>query len=199
MIYSATTWLDFSSALAMIVVLTIAFGHVSRWVHSRARAQLLLGVAFGGVAWVQMHMPLEPMAGLIIDLRNVPIVLCGAFLGWRAGLICLVIAMATRYDIGGLDRALADDHARGFVKVLTVPGKDKILGATIVGAHAGELLAEFVMAMKYNLGMNKLLGTIHIYPTMAEATKNTAGVWKKAHAPEKLLSFVERFHKWRRS
>ncbi|WP_299072175.1 FAD-dependent oxidoreductase [uncultured Paraglaciecola sp.] len=105
----------------------------------------------------------------------------------------------TRYDIGGLDRALADDHARGFVKVLTLPGKDKILGATIVGAHAGELLAEFVLAMKYNLGMNKLLGTIHIYPTMAEATKNTAGVWKKAHAPEKLLSYVEGFHKWRRS
>jgi pyruvate/2-oxoglutarate dehydrogenase complex dihydrolipoamide dehydrogenase (E3) component/uncharacterized membrane protein YdjX (TVP38/TMEM64 family) len=105
----------------------------------------------------------------------------------------------TRYDIGGLDRALADDHARGFVKVLTVPGKDKIIGATIVGAHAGELLAEFVLAMKYNLGMNKLLGTIHIYPTMAEANKNTAGVWKQAHAPKKLLEFVGRFHTWRRS
>ena len=105
----------------------------------------------------------------------------------------------TRYDIGGLDRALADDHARGFVKVLTVPGKDKIMGATIVGAHAGELLAEFVLAMKYNLGMNKLLGTIHIYPTMAEANKNAAGVWKQAHAPKKLLAFVERFHTWRRS
>lgn len=106
---------------------------------------------------------------------------------------------ATRYDIGGLDRALADDHAKGFVKVLTVPGKDKILGATIVGAHAGELLAEFVLAMKHNLGLNKLLGTIHIYPTMAEANKATAGNWKKDHAPEKLLAFVERFHKWRRS
>ncbi|MEP0174382.1 MAG: FAD-dependent oxidoreductase [Paraglaciecola sp.] len=105
----------------------------------------------------------------------------------------------SRYDIGGLDRALADDHARGFVKVLTVPGKDKILGATIVGAHAGELLAEFVLAMKHNLGMNKLLGTIHIYPTMAEANKNVAGVWKKANAPEGLLKLVERFHKWRRS
>tara|TARA_R110002153_G_scaffold68547_8_gene182024 strand:+ start:6621 stop:8762 length:2142 start_codon:yes stop_codon:yes gene_type:complete len=105
----------------------------------------------------------------------------------------------TRYDIGGLDRALADDHAKGFVKVLTPPGKDKILGATIVGAHAGELIAEFVLAMKYNLGMNKILGTIHIYPTMAEASKNAAGNWKKAHTPEKLLAFVERFHKWRRS
>jgi pyruvate/2-oxoglutarate dehydrogenase complex dihydrolipoamide dehydrogenase (E3) component/uncharacterized membrane protein YdjX (TVP38/TMEM64 family) len=105
----------------------------------------------------------------------------------------------TRYDIGGLDRALADDHARGFVKVLTVPGKDTIIGATIVGAHAGELLAEFVLAMKYKLGMNKLLGTIHIYPTMAEANKNAAGVWKQAHAPKKLLAFVERFHRWRRS
>lgn len=105
----------------------------------------------------------------------------------------------TRYDIGGLDRALADDHAKGFVKVLTPPGKDKILGATIVGAQAGELIAEFVLAMKYNLGMNKLLGTIHIYPTMAEASKYAAGNWKKAHTPEKLLAFVERFHTWRRS
>jgi pyruvate/2-oxoglutarate dehydrogenase complex dihydrolipoamide dehydrogenase (E3) component len=105
----------------------------------------------------------------------------------------------TKYDIGGLDRALTDDHARGFVKVLTSPGKDKILGATIVGAQAGELIAEFVLAMKYNLGMNKILGTIHIYPTMAEANKYTAGNWKKANAPEKLLAFVERFHTWRRS
>jgi pyruvate/2-oxoglutarate dehydrogenase complex dihydrolipoamide dehydrogenase (E3) component/uncharacterized membrane protein YdjX (TVP38/TMEM64 family) len=104
----------------------------------------------------------------------------------------------TRYDIGGLDRALADDHARGFVKVLTKPGKDKILGATIVGAHAGELIAEFVLAMKHGLGLNKLLGTIHIYPTMAEANKNVAGNWKKAHAPQALLAFVERFHTWRR-
>jgi pyruvate/2-oxoglutarate dehydrogenase complex dihydrolipoamide dehydrogenase (E3) component len=105
----------------------------------------------------------------------------------------------TKYDIGGLDRALTDDHARGFVKVLTPPGKDKILGATIVGAQAGELIAEFVLAMKYNLGMNKILGTIHIYPTMAEASKYAAGNWKKANAPEKLLEFVERFHTWRRS
>lgn len=104
----------------------------------------------------------------------------------------------TRYDIGGLDRALADDHARGFVKVLTKPGKDKILGATIVGANAGELLAEFVLAMKHGLGLNKLLGTIHIYPTMAEANKNVAGNWKRDHAPQKLLAFVERFHTWRR-
>ncbi|MDO6694728.1 FAD-dependent oxidoreductase [Aliiglaciecola sp. 3_MG-2023] len=104
----------------------------------------------------------------------------------------------TRYDIGGLDRALADDHARGFVKVLTKPGKDKILGATIVGANAGELLAEFVLAMKHGLGLNKLLGTIHIYPTMAEANKNVAGNWKKNNAPQKLLAFVERFHTWRR-
>ena len=104
----------------------------------------------------------------------------------------------TRYDIGGLDRALADDHARGFVKVLTKPGKDKILGATIVGANAGELLAEFVLAMKHGLGLNKILGTIHIYPTMAEANKNVAGNWKKDHAPQKVLDFVERFHTWRR-
>ncbi|MFT4937115.1 MAG: pyruvate/2-oxoglutarate dehydrogenase complex dihydrolipoamide dehydrogenase (E3) component [Paraglaciecola sp.] len=104
----------------------------------------------------------------------------------------------TRFDIGGLDRALADDHARGFVKVLTQPGKDKILGATIVGANAGELIAEFVLAMKHGLGLNKILGTIHIYPTMAEANKSVAGNWKRAHAPQKLLAFVEHFHTWRR-
>lgn len=105
----------------------------------------------------------------------------------------------TRYDIGELDRALTEDQAFGMVKVLTAPGKDKILGATIVGAQAGELIAEFVLAMKHNIGLNKILGTIHIYPTMAEANKYLAGNWKRANAPEKLLQWVERFHSWRRS
>lgn len=105
----------------------------------------------------------------------------------------------TRYDIGELDRALTEDQAFGMVKVLTVPGKDKILGATIVGAQAGELIAEFVLAMKHNIGLNKILGTIHIYPTMAEANKYLAGNWKRAHAPEKVLQWVERFHRWRRN
>ncbi|AWL13006.1 Phospholipase D [Saliniradius amylolyticus] len=104
----------------------------------------------------------------------------------------------TRYDIGELDRALADDHASGFVKVLTVPGKDKILGATIVGAQAGELIAEFVLAMKHNIGLNKILGTIHIYPTMSEANKFAAGNWKRAHAPQNVLNWLEKFHRWRR-
>ncbi len=102
------------------------------------------------------------------------------------------------YNIDDLDRAIADSEDHGFVKVLTVPGKDKILGVTIVGHHAADILAEFVLAMKYNLGLNKILGTIHIYPTMAEANKYAAGVWKKAHAPEKLLSWVERYHAWMR-
>ncbi|MCH9697162.1 MAG: FAD-dependent oxidoreductase [Gammaproteobacteria bacterium] len=104
----------------------------------------------------------------------------------------------TRYDIDDLDRAIADGEAHGFVKVLTVPGKDKILGVTIVGEHAGDLIAEFVSAMKNNIGLNKILGTIHIYPTLSEANKYTAGVWKKAHAPQKLLEWVERYHRWRR-
>ncbi|WP_332669878.1 FAD-dependent oxidoreductase [Aromatoleum sp.] len=104
----------------------------------------------------------------------------------------------TRYDLGDLDRAIADGDARGFVKVLTVPGKDRILGATIVGEHAADLLAEFVLAMKHGLGLNKILGTIHIYPTLAEANKYAAGEWKRAHAPQKLLAWVERFHTWRR-
>jgi hypothetical protein len=82
--------------------------------------------------------------------------------------------------------------------VLTVPGKDRILGVTIVGEHAGDLIAEYVLAMKQGIGLNKILGTIHIYPTLAEANKYVAGVWKKAHAPQQLLAWVERFHAWRR-
>ena len=104
----------------------------------------------------------------------------------------------TMYGIDDLDRAIADGEAHGFVKVLTVPGKDRILGVTIVGEHAGDLIAEYVLAMKHGIGLNKILGTIHIYPTMAEANKYAAGVWKKAHAPEKLLAWVARFHAWRR-
>ena len=105
----------------------------------------------------------------------------------------------TRFDLGELDRAIADGEAHGFVKVLTVPGKDRILGATIVGEHAGDLIAEYVLAMRHGLGLNKILGTIHIYPTMAEANKYAAGQWKQAHKPERLLRWVERFHHWRRS
>ncbi|KJS04205.1 MAG: pyridine nucleotide-disulfide oxidoreductase [Gammaproteobacteria bacterium BRH_c0] len=104
----------------------------------------------------------------------------------------------THYSLDDLDRAIADGVARGFVKVLTVPGKDKILGATIVGAQAGELLAEFVLAMKQGIGLNKLLGTIHTYPTLAEANKYAAGEWKRAHAPQTLLALVEKYHRWRR-
>ena len=104
----------------------------------------------------------------------------------------------TKYGIDDLDRAIADSEAHGFVKVLTVPGKDRILGVTIVGSHAGDLLAEYVLAMKHGLGLNKILGTIHTYPTMAEANKYAAGEWKRAHAPQKLLAWVEKFHDWRR-
>ena len=104
----------------------------------------------------------------------------------------------TRYGIDDLDRAIADGTAHGFIKVLTVPGKDHILGVTIVGAHAGDLLAEYVLAMKHGLGLNKILGTIHTYPTLAEANKYVAGEWKRAHAPQKLLKWVERYHAWER-
>ena len=105
----------------------------------------------------------------------------------------------TRYDLDDLDRAIAESETKGFVKVLTpAGGKDKVLGATIVGAHAGELLAEYVLAMKHGIGLNKILGTIHSYPTMAEANKFAAGNWKKAHKPEGVLRWVERYHDWRR-
>ncbi len=104
----------------------------------------------------------------------------------------------TRYGIDDLDRAITDSEAHGFVKVLTVPGKDTILGVTIVGPHAGDLLAEYVLAMKHGLGLNKILGTIHTYPTLAEANKYAAGQWKRAHAPQKLLAWVKRYHDHKR-
>ena len=105
----------------------------------------------------------------------------------------------TRYGIDDLDRAVCDGSAEGFIKVLTVPGKDKILGVTIVGTQAAELIAEFVIAMKYKLGLNKVLGTIHIYPTMAEANKYVAGEWKRNQVNPKLLLWLKRYHTWRRS
>ncbi|MEP7731122.1 FAD-dependent oxidoreductase [Marinomonas primoryensis] len=103
-----------------------------------------------------------------------------------------------RYGLDDLDRAIAESATKGFVKVLTVPGKDKILGVTIVGEHSGELLAEFVLAMKHGLGLNKILGTIHTYPTWAESNKYAAGEWKRAHTPERILAWVEKYHTWRR-
>ncbi|WP_292950436.1 MULTISPECIES: dihydrolipoyl dehydrogenase [unclassified Neptuniibacter] len=104
----------------------------------------------------------------------------------------------TRFDLAELDRAIADNDAHGLVKILTVPGKDKIIGATIVGPHSGELITEFVTAMKHGLGLNKILGTIHIYPTLSEANKYVAGEWKRSHAPEKVLTWIEKFHRWQR-
>jgi pyruvate/2-oxoglutarate dehydrogenase complex dihydrolipoamide dehydrogenase (E3) component/uncharacterized membrane protein YdjX (TVP38/TMEM64 family) len=103
-----------------------------------------------------------------------------------------------RYDLSHLDRALCEGAGRGFVKLLVQPGKDRLLGATIVAHNAGEILAELVLAMKHGLGLDKILGTIHAYPTLAEANKYAAGEWKKAHKPERLLAWVERYHAWRR-
>ncbi len=104
-----------------------------------------------------------------------------------------------KYGIDDLDRAIADSEAHGFVKVLTVPGKDRILGVTIVGVHAADLLAEYVLAMKHGLGMNKILGTIHTYPTLSEANKYAAGEWKRAHQPVRLLEWVRKYHDWKRN
>jgi pyruvate/2-oxoglutarate dehydrogenase complex dihydrolipoamide dehydrogenase (E3) component len=103
-----------------------------------------------------------------------------------------------RYDLSHLDRALAEGANRGFVKLLVQPGKDRLLGATIVATQAGELIPELALAMKHGLGLNKILGTIHAYPTFAEANKYAAGEWKKAHKPERLLAWLGRYHEWRR-
>lgn len=105
----------------------------------------------------------------------------------------------TSYGIDDLDRAIAEGEDHGVVKVLTVPDKDKILGVTIIGDHAGELITEYISAMKHGFGMNKILGTIHIYPTLSEANKFAAGVWKKTNAPQTLLKLVEKYHRWMRS
>ena len=103
----------------------------------------------------------------------------------------------TTYGLDALDRAIADSEDHGVVKVLTVPGKDKILGVTIVGSQAGNMIAEFVTAMKYKLGLKKILGTIHTYPTMMEGNKAVAGNWQKAHAPQTILGWLGKFHSWR--
>ncbi|WP_429040308.1 FAD-dependent oxidoreductase [Aeromonas veronii] len=105
---------------------------------------------------------------------------------------------ATRFELAELDRAIADGERHGFVEVLTVPGKDTILGATIVGTHAGERIAEFVLAMRHRLGLGKLLGTIHAYPTLMEGNKYVAGEWKRAHQPTRVLALLARYHRWRR-
>ena len=105
----------------------------------------------------------------------------------------------TRYDISDLDRAITDNEDQGTVKILTEPGKDHILGVTIMGHHAGELITEYIFAMKHGIGLNKILKTIHIYPTMTEANRFAAGIWKKNHAPQKILTLAEKFHAWRRS
>ncbi|MBA2074158.1 FAD-dependent oxidoreductase [Aeromonas veronii] len=105
---------------------------------------------------------------------------------------------ATRFELAELDRAIADGERHGFVEVLTVPGKDTILGATIVGTHAGERIAEFVLAMRHRLGLGKILGTIHSYPTLMEGNKYVAGEWKRAHQPIRVLALLARYHRWRR-
>jgi dihydrolipoamide dehydrogenase len=110
-----------------------------------------------------------------------------------------VEVQVTKYGLDDLDRAIAEEEDHGFVKVLTPPGKDTVLGAMIVGSHAGDIIAEYVAAMKHGFGLNKILGTIHIYPTLAEANKYAAGNWKKATAPKKALEFLGKFHAWRRS
>ncbi|WP_264755674.1 FAD-dependent oxidoreductase [Psychrobacter sp. 4Dc] len=104
----------------------------------------------------------------------------------------------TRFEFEELDRAITDSAAKGFIKVITPKGKDKILGVTVVSEHAGDLIAEFVLAMKHSLGLNKILGTIHSYPTWAEGNKYAAGEWKRAQAPETVLSWLEKYHTWRR-
>jgi pyruvate/2-oxoglutarate dehydrogenase complex dihydrolipoamide dehydrogenase (E3) component len=103
-----------------------------------------------------------------------------------------------RYELGHHDRAVTESASRGFVKILVAPGKDRILGASIIGHNAGELVAEIALAMKHRIGLRKLLGTVHAYPTMTEAAKLAAGQWRRAHQPERLLGWIELYHAWQR-
>ncbi|MCR9204358.1 MAG: FAD-dependent oxidoreductase [Halobacteriovoraceae bacterium] len=104
----------------------------------------------------------------------------------------------TKYGIDDLDRAIADSSDYGFVKVMTTKGSDKILGATVVGVNGSDLILEFIAAMKHGFGLNAILGTIHPYPTMGEANKYAAGMWKKARKPEGVLKLLRKFHSWER-
>jgi len=104
----------------------------------------------------------------------------------------------TVFGIDHLDRAITDSEGIGFIKVLTKPGKDKILGVTIVSSHAGDLIAEYILAMKHSIGLNKILGTIHVYPTYSEANKFVAGEWKRSHLPLFLIKVLEKFNYLRR-
>lgn len=104
----------------------------------------------------------------------------------------------TVYDLSELDRAITDEEAHGFVKVLSVPGNGQILGTTIVGSHAGELIAEYVLAMRQRVGLNRILNTIHVYPTLMEANRSVVGLWRKAHVSKFTLGWLKRFHRWKR-
>jgi pyruvate/2-oxoglutarate dehydrogenase complex dihydrolipoamide dehydrogenase (E3) component len=110
-----------------------------------------------------------------------------------------IVYEVTRYEINNLDRAITDSEEKGLIKILTEPGIDLVLGVTIIGYRASELIGEYVSTMKHKLGLNKILGTIYIYPTMTEANKFAAGMWKKNHAPQRLLRLVKRYHDCRRN
>ncbi len=105
----------------------------------------------------------------------------------------------TRYDLAELDRAIAEGSGEGFIKVLTRPGSDRILGAVVVSRHGGELLAQFVLAMTHGIGLNKIMGTIAAYPTWSEAVKATAAAWRRKHVPERALAFSQRLHAFLRT
>jgi pyruvate/2-oxoglutarate dehydrogenase complex dihydrolipoamide dehydrogenase (E3) component/uncharacterized membrane protein YdjX (TVP38/TMEM64 family) len=104
----------------------------------------------------------------------------------------------TVYRLDDLDRAIADGEPQGFVKVLTAPGSDRILGATVVGSHAADCLAEYVLAMRHRLGLNRILGTIHVYPTMSEASRYAAGRWRRSRVTLGQWGFLDALQAWLR-
>ena len=155
-------------------------------------------------AWFCAVNALFPMKKFAVDYRVIPRAtftepeVASVGLNEQTALAQNIPYETSHYELNELDRAIADSHTEGFIKVLTKPGKDSILGATIVGNHAGELITEYISAMKHGIGLNKILGTIHIYPTMAEANKYVAGVWKKNHSPQWALTLLKHYHNWMR-
>ncbi len=157
-------------------------------------------------AWyAAVNQLLAPFWSFRVDMRVIPWVTYTEPQVARVGLSAAdaelqkIAFEVTRYGMDDLDRAIADDTAEGFIQVLTAPGKDRILGATIVHAEAGELIAPFALAMKHGLGLNKILGTVHAYPTLMEGNKYVAGAWRRAHAPARALAFAQRYFAWRRA
>jgi pyruvate/2-oxoglutarate dehydrogenase complex dihydrolipoamide dehydrogenase (E3) component len=102
------------------------------------------------------------------------------------------------YKLDEVDRAILDSEEEGLLQVHVRKGTDKILGATLVAAHAGEMISELTLAIKENLGLKALAGTIHPYPTQAEVIKKVANAWRKACFTQRQKTLLSKWFAWTR-